>query len=112
MAEFVAFWDAMQALHLEGQQLYQQICDFCQSVTRMREPHINETVDDLQRELNTAMEEDFVFTEVHNERDNLFTYQLGQCDHKFVGLLGYVPYLLKIATNICFWCNKMYLEKE
>ncbi len=53
-----------------------------------------------------------MFTEVHNERDNLFTYQLGQCDHKFVGLLGYVPYLLKIATNICFWCNKMYLEKE
>ena len=110
--EYLVFWTRLSELHLEGRVVYGKLCQFVDGVSAMREPHIKVSVDELQTELNAAMEEMFDFTSVHNERDNLFTYKLAQQDHRFHGLLAYIPFLLKIATNICYWSNKMYLEKE
>lgn len=112
MKEYLHFWERINVLHREGQTIYKKICDYCNGITRMREPHINETVDSLQVTLNEQLREDFNFMSVHNERDNLFTYKVAQHDHRFHGLLAYIPYLLKISTTICFWNNKIFLEKE
>ncbi|XP_005101080.1 uncharacterized protein LOC101846970 [Aplysia californica] len=112
MGEYFDFWNRLLELHREGIEVYNKVCKYCSGVTRMREPHINDTVDDLQKRLNMSIQEDFNFMSVHNERDNLFTYRVAQHDHRFHGLLAYIPYLLKMATTICFWCNKMFLEKE
>ena len=112
MAEYLVFWDRLAELHHHGQEVYARVVEYMNKVTAMREPHILDTVHDLQSTLNVQAVECFDFTSVHNERDNLFTYKVAQHDHCYHGLLAYPPYLLKMACTLCFWCNKMHLEKE
>lgn len=112
MSEFLEFVDNMQELRVAHDSLYEKVCAYCDSITQLRDPHIKDNVDDFQKKLDEAFEEDFDCDNVHNEKDNLFTYKVAQQDHKFHGLLSYVPYLLKLATNMCYWSCQLYLEKE
>ncbi|GFO34379.1 hypothetical protein PoB_006088400 [Plakobranchus ocellatus] len=112
MGEYLVFWDRLLELHKTGQELYARVVEYISKISAMREPHILDTVHDLQSTLNTQTNESFDFTTVHNERDNLFTYKVAQHDHQYHGLLAYPPYLLKMACTLCFWCNKMHLERE
>lgn len=112
IGEFLAFYDELKELKITHDLLYEKLCVYCASVTRIREDDKKDNVDELQRTLTKAMDEDFDYDSVHNERDNLYTYKVAQHDHKFHGLLAYVPYLLKVATNMCYWSCQVYLEKE
>lgn len=112
MTEYLDFVDRLTELKKDHDALYNRMCAFCDSVTRLREPEQKDNLDFLQKKLTDALGEDFDYDTVHNERDNLFTYKVAQHDHKFHGLLSYVPYLLKVATNMCYWACQIYLEKE
>lgn len=112
ISEFLEFVDRLVELKKEHDVLYDKLCAYCNSVTRLREQDKKDNLDILQKTLTEAFDEDFDFDRVHNERDNLFTYKVAQHDHKFHGLLSYVPYLLKVATNMCYWACQIYLEKE
>ncbi|KAK7097660.1 uncharacterized protein [Littorina saxatilis] len=112
MKEFLDFVDRLVELKKDQDVLYDKLCAYCNSVSRIREPHQKENVDFLQKTLTQAFDENFDFDRLHNERDNLFTYRVAQHDHKFHGLLSYVPYLLKVSTNMCYWACQIYLEKE
>ncbi|KAL8622156.1 hypothetical protein ACOMHN_052958 [Nucella lapillus] len=112
MKEFVDLVDRMVELKNDHDVLYTKLCNYCASVTRLREQDKKDNLDVLQTTLTQAFDEDFDFDRVHNERDNLFTYKVAQHDHQFHGLLAYVPYLLKVATNMCYWACQIYLEKE
>lgn len=112
LAELEHFIDAVGGLKKDHDLLYEKICTYCCSITLLRDPYLKDTIDDYQKTLNIAFQEDFDFDQVHNEKDNLFTYKLAQQDHTFHGLLAYVPYVLKVAVDMCYWSCQLYLEKE
>jgi hypothetical protein len=112
MTTLLDFVARVQELKKDHDALYARLCHYCDSVERLREPEKKDNVDFLHKTLTDALDEDFDFDLVHNERDNLFTYKVAQHDHQFHGLLSYVPYVLKIATNLCYWACQIYLEKE
>ncbi|XP_046359725.2 uncharacterized protein LOC124137466 [Haliotis rufescens] len=112
MTQFHGFWNRFCELKKEGDVLNASMCAFCDSITRLREPQLRLDIDKMQSRLDQASKQDFNFTELHNERDNLFVYRIAGHDDKLQPLVGYLPYLLKIATGICYWSTKLYIEKE
>lgn len=111
MDEFLMFWDQLIMLKYENDALYDKICDFCNSIKRLRQPELKTEIDRLHYRLNIIFSEDYSFMNIHNERDNLFTYRVAIHDHKYHGLLSYIPYVLSYCTKICYWTSKLYIEK-
>ncbi|XP_046551322.1 uncharacterized protein LOC124261044 [Haliotis rubra] len=112
MTQFHDFWTTFCELKKEGDALNASMCAFCDSITRLREPHLRLDIDNMQARLDQASNQDYNFTKLHNERDNLFVYRIAGHDDKLQPLVGYLPYLLKIATGICYWSTRLYIEKE
>lgn len=111
MDEFISFWDEMFVLKLENDALFDTVEHFCFSIKRLREPELKDEIDRLHYRLNLFCAEDFKFTELNNERDNLFTYRVSQQDTAYHGLLSFIPFLLSYTTRICYWTSKLYVEK-
>lgn len=112
MEEYLGFWGALLALKEENDVVYDKIDKFCRSIQRLRDPEIKDQVDNLKSKLSLAFSEDWDFTSVNNEKDNLFTYKISTQDQEFLGLVGYIPYLLTFATKVCYFCGKLHVEKE
>ncbi|XP_013380352.1 uncharacterized protein LOC106173473 [Lingula anatina] len=111
LEEFYEFWTRLSELKAMGDKnVYERTCEFCESITRLREPQIKDKIDRLYAKLNKEYSNDFIFKEIHNERDNLFTYRMMQ--PAFLGLISYIPYLLKNATKVCYLVTKLHIEKE
>lgn len=112
MEEFYMFWLTIVDLKEETDELYQSMCKYCEGVTRLRHPAIKLEIDRLKAILDESFNEEFVFTDVKNERDNLFVYKVATFDHKYHGLLGYIPYLMTLSVRMLAWFGKVHLEKE
>ncbi|ELT97617.1 hypothetical protein CAPTEDRAFT_224281 [Capitella teleta] len=67
-------------------------------------------IEKLRRELFENCGIDYDFSRVHDERNHLFTYRLMVSDQGFLGLVGYLPFLLNFAIKICFLVNKLFIE--
>ena len=106
------FWLTMVDLKEETDDLYRSLCKYCDSVSRLRQPAIKREIDRLKTQLDEAYTEEFVFTEVNNERDNLFTYKVATFDRAYHGLLGYIPFLMTSSVRMLAWFGKVHLEKE
>ncbi|KAH9499559.1 hypothetical protein Btru_078120 [Bulinus truncatus] len=111
MNELMQFWHRFMSLNQQGRSLHKKLSDFCQGVSELRDQRLKSQVDVLQERLNREVSEDFDFSKVHNERDNLFTYKMSLPNQCFHGLFSLIPYLLKMATSICYLSCKIYLEK-
>lgn len=112
MDDFYMFWLTMVDLKEETDELYQSLCKYCDSVTRLRQPAVKREIDRLKELLDEAYSEEFVFTDVKNERDNLFVYKVATFDHKYHGILGYIPFLMTLSIRMLAWFGKVHLEKE
>ncbi|XP_045204359.1 uncharacterized protein LOC123557140 isoform X1 [Mercenaria mercenaria] len=112
MDEFSMFWAEMLDLKEETDDLYEALCKYCEGVTRLRQPSIKVEIDRLKVILDEGFSEDFVFTDVKNERDNLFVYKVAPTDHQYHGIMGYIPYLLTVSKKLLAWVTKVHLEKE
>jgi hypothetical protein len=110
MEEFLMFWDEWYMLKLENDVLYVRICDFCKSVRRLRQQGLKDEIDRLYYRLNLISSEDFDFANITNERNNLFTYKVALYDHKYHGLVSFIPYLVSYGTKICYWTSKLHIE--
>ena len=110
---FLQYWKMFCDLKIELEaELLPEITAFVNSVTRMREPEKKRELDDTLLELQANFSEEFDFRNVHDEKSNLFAYRLRVCDQNFLGLVGYIPFLINYCTKICFLVTKLYLEKE
>ena len=109
---FLSFWVKLQHL-LEDlwKEVIQPLNAFCASVNRLRQPEVKRQIDFLYSSLTHSSNEDFDFTSCHNEKDHLFTYSLMTSDQDFLGLVGYIPYLISFATKICYLTTHIHLEK-
>ncbi|XP_069129958.1 uncharacterized protein [Argopecten irradians] len=112
MDEFISFWEEMYMLKHENDALFDTVEHFCHSIRRLRQPEIKDEIDRLHYKLNLFCAEDYKFTELNNERDNLFTYKVAPHDHKYHGLMNFIPFLLGYATRLCYWTSKLYIEKS
>lgn len=112
MDEFFMFWLEMTDLKEETDDIYNGLCKYCEKVTRLRQPSIKVEIDRLKAVLDEAFSEDFVFTDVKNERENLFVYKVAPTDHRYHGIMGYIPHLLTISVKMLTWVTKVHLEKE
>ncbi|KAK6173178.1 hypothetical protein SNE40_016682 [Patella caerulea] len=110
--EYLDYWDELCCLKVTGQGIYEKVCAFCDSITRLRDPMLKVEIDNLQSQLNESCTEDFYFMDTHNEKHNLLFYNIAPQDFNFHGLLSFIPFLLRIATHICYWSTKLYIEKE
>ncbi|XP_061185338.1 uncharacterized protein LOC133197094 [Saccostrea echinata] len=110
MIGFLLFWEEMLTLKRENDALYRKICDFCNSIRRLREPILKDEIDRLHQRLNLFLSEDYDFTAISNDRHNLFTYRVALHDHRYHGLVSYIPFLLSIANKLCYWTSKLYIE--
>ncbi|XP_052281989.1 uncharacterized protein LOC127879263 isoform X2 [Dreissena polymorpha] len=110
--DFFMFWMAMTDLKEETDSLYEALCKYCDSITRLRHPFIKEEVDLYKQKLDEAYSEEYDFSDVKNERDNLFTYKVASFDHRFHGLLNYIPYLMTMSVRMLALFGKIHLEKE
>lgn len=63
---------------------------------------IKKEIEDLRSTLGVRLSEDFDFSELHNERDNLYTYRLSVADGVFHGLVAFLPGLLKLSAKLCY----------
>ena len=112
MDDFMMFWSEMLEMKETTDELYEKLCKYYESVERLRQPSIKMEIDRLYDILNSAHSEDFDFTEIKNERDNLFVYKVAPFDYRFHGLMGYIPYLLNLSLKMLHWLGKCHLEKE
>ncbi|KAL3879467.1 hypothetical protein ACJMK2_031764 [Sinanodonta woodiana] len=112
MDEFMFFWNELCSLKIETDELYEKIGKYCDSITDLRQPAVKDRVDEMYKQLNIAFAEDFDFTCINNEKDNLFTYSISTYDHKYHGLVGYVPYLMTLSLRMFHYALKLHLEKE
>lgn len=112
MDEFFMFWLEMTDLKEETDDIYNGLCKYCEKVTRLRQPSIKVEIDRLKAVLDEAFSEDFVFTDVKNERENLFVYKVAPTDHRYHGIMGYIPHLLTVSVKMLTWVTKVHLEKE
>ena len=112
MDVFLSFWSEFWDLKRKSDVLYERICVFCESITRLREPKIKLEIDRLQKQLTGASSENYNFTHVNNEKDNLFTYRVAMPDHQYHGLVSFLPFLLQIGTKVLYYCGKLHIEKE
>ncbi|CAC5403341.1 uncharacterized protein LOC127716504 [Mytilus californianus] len=110
MEEFLMFWDEWYMLKLENDSLYARVCEFCKSVRRLRQQVLKDEIDRLHYRLNLTCSEDFDFTHIGNDRNNLFTYKVALHDHKYHGLVSFIPYLISYATKLCYWTSKLHIE--
>lgn len=110
MEEFLMFWDEWYMLKLENDNLYSKVSDYCKSVRKLRQPEIKFEIDRLHYRLNLICSEDFDFTHITNERHNLFTYKVALQDHKYHGLVSYIPYLIGHAVRLSYWSTKLHVE--
>ena len=112
MEQYLSFWTRLlklkETLHAE---YLTELDTFCSKLTRLRHPHIKEEIDSLHQEFCQQCTEMFDFKNVHNERENLFTYKLTLSDQRFLGLVGFIPYILTFPTRICYLVAKLYIEK-
>ncbi|XP_041356613.1 uncharacterized protein LOC121373883 [Gigantopelta aegis] len=112
MEAFLSFWSQFCDLKSQSDILYERICTYCDSITRLREPKIKLEIDRLHKQFTVASSENYNFTHVNNEKDNLFTYRVAMPDHQYHGLVSFMPYLLQLATKVCYYCGKLHIEKE
>ena len=112
MDDFIMFWSEMLELKETTDELYEKLCKYYNSVERLRQPSIKKEIDRLYEIINKAYSEDFDFSDVKNERDNLFIYKVAPFDYQYHGLMGYIPYLLTESLNLFHWLGKCHLEKE
>ncbi|XP_074651650.1 uncharacterized protein LOC141906301 [Tubulanus polymorphus] len=113
MNEFEKLWEKMVEIKEAGDEVvYEQLCKYCTNITALRDPNLKEQIDDLQYHLQKACSEDFNFKDIHNERDNLFTYKLDIGEKDYLGLVQFIPYLLQITRKICYLGIKLHVEKE
>ncbi|KAK3100165.1 hypothetical protein FSP39_015625 [Pinctada imbricata] len=110
MDEFLFFWEEFLILKKDNDKIYKKVCDFCNSITRLREPLLKDEIDRLHYKLLLFCSEDFDFTSINNERSNLFTYRVSLQDHKYHGLMSYMPFLMGFAGKICYWISKLHIE--
>ncbi|ESP04418.1 hypothetical protein LOTGIDRAFT_170810 [Lottia gigantea] len=110
--EFLMFWSEICDLKVIGDEIYNKVCVYCDSITRLRDPYLKTKVDNLHTQLTVSCCEEFYFMDVHDERHNLGFYSISSQDFQFQGLMGFIPYLLRLSTQICYWSTKLYLEKE
>lgn len=112
MDEFYFFWLEMVALKEDTDDLYESLCKYCESVTRLRQPSIKLEIDRLKQLLDEYHSEEFDFSDVKNERDNLFVYKLAPVDYSYHGIMGFIPFLVTSSVRMLSWFRKVYLEKE
>ncbi|KAL4229707.1 hypothetical protein ACF0H5_010095 [Mactra antiquata] len=112
MDDYMMFWNEMVELKEETDEIYESLCKYCELVTRLRQPQIKREIDRLKGLLDEAFSEEFNFSEVKNERDNLFVYKVAPFDHRFHGIMGYIPFLLTLSVRMLTWVVKVHLEKE
>ncbi|KAK2161863.1 hypothetical protein LSH36_108g02100 [Paralvinella palmiformis] len=111
--KFLGFWDEFCEVRKELDDLIFDLNRYVVSITSLREPEIKTDLDGMYDDLTYKCSETYMFGDLNNERDNLFTYALNVSDQQFMGLIGYLPYLLKLATKICFRViSKVHLEQE
>lgn len=112
MDEFYLFWMELVDLKEETDDLYDSVCKYCEQITRLRHPSVKNEIDRLKGLLDEAFSEEFDFSDVKNERDNLFVYKVAPTDHQFHGIMGYIPFLLTGSLKLMSWILKVHLEKE
>ena len=76
-------------------------------VAEWRQPKNQEKMRRLRENLEESHKETFIFTDSHNERDNLFVYKLAVADQRLLGLLGFIPYLLTHSVKLCYHIERL-----
>lgn len=110
---FQHFWDRFCYLKDEvDTYIVAYVEAFCSSITRLRDQRVKEELSAIDNELKANYSEYFNFKDIHNAKDNLYTYKLMVADQMFLGLVGYIPYLVQKATRICYLVGRLHLEKE
>ena len=110
--QFNAFWRQFGELMGELERdVMAPLAAFCGSVGRLRQPEVKQQIDYLYGNLREAFSEHFDFSQCHNEKDHLFTYSLMTSDTDFLGLVGFIPYLIGFATKVCYLTTNIHLEK-
>ncbi|XP_064637526.1 uncharacterized protein LOC135493843 [Lineus longissimus] len=113
LEEYFAFWERLTKLKEEGDGIvYTGVMFFCGSITSLRHPEIRDYIDKLQERYTAHFNDEFDFTDVHDEKDILFTYKVSTINQRFLGLMQYLPYILQIARKICYFALKLHVEKE
>ncbi|KAI8798353.1 CAunnamed protein product [Biomphalaria glabrata] len=111
MNELLQFWRRLKTLLCQSESLYKRLCEFCASVSRLRDHRVKRLVDELQERLKTEANDCFDFGLIHETRDNLYTYKVALPYQCFHGLLSLTPHLLKTAIDVCYLSSKIHLEK-
>ncbi len=106
---WVRFCDLKEELELD---ILLRTSNFCRNVTALRREEVKTQIDWLEAKLNEESLECFDFTNIHKEKTNIYTHKLSVSDQRFMGLAGYIPHLLHIATRICYMIGKIYVEVE
>ena len=112
LESLMEFWDKFKRLKENGDALYADFCRFCASIKRLRRPEVKAETDLIKIAMDSTTREDFDFSEVNNERDNLFTYKLNVSDRRFMGLISYIPFLLTHLSRLYYLISKIHLERE
>ena len=110
--QFLGFWDELLRIkeYLDTDLLI-EVTAFCTTIDTLRKPDLKKEIDDLHAELCERCIESFDFGQVRNEKDNLFIYKLSMADRRFIGLVGFIPYILDFATKVCFLIGKLFIER-
>ena len=106
---WVRFCDLRDELDMD---ILLRLGNFCRSITSLRREEVKTQIDWLQAEMNMKSPETYNFVEIHNAKDNLYTYKITVPDQRFLGLVGYLPHLLGYATRICYMISKVHVERE
>ena len=113
LERFLTFWTTFGELKDElDAKVLTDVNMYCGSITRLRVPAVKERIDEISLHINGCHSEKFDFKDINNNKDNLYTYKLTVQDRPFMGLVAYIPYLLKCSSKICYLVGKLYLEAE
>lgn len=109
---FMGFWDRLVVIKSDvDEEVTLRLNMYVDSVTRLRQQQIKQKVDDLVAELNSKFSEDFNFSDLR-DTGKVYTFRLTASEDNFQGLVTFIPHLLKLAAQVCYFSSKIHLEKE
>ena len=108
LEHFLSMWERYRGLYQDMEQRVLDPLDQLElSVTSWRQPESREKIRALRQKLEVEHSESFIFTETHNETDNLFTYRLSVAEQRLLGLVGFIPYLINYSVKLCFFIERL-----
>ena len=113
LEQFIKYWDQLCELRCDLDNLWFELNGYVVSITSLRDPEAKVELDKMYDTFTYQCSETYKFTNMNNAKDNLYTYGLSMPDQDFLGLVGYLPHLLKKSISICFRVStKIHIEKE